>query len=57
MGDQPRKTSTNKASTDQLRGSLKEAIGKLTGDVRTEAEGKAQKQTPTSDVKPGSAKS
>jgi uncharacterized protein YjbJ (UPF0337 family) len=32
------------ASSDRRKGSIKEAIGKLTGDVRTEAEGKRQKR-------------
>ncbi|GJD61100.1 CsbD family protein [Methylobacterium frigidaeris] len=30
-------------STEQVKGSVKEAIGKLTGDVRAEAEGRRQK--------------
>ncbi|TGD95451.1 CsbD family protein [Methylobacterium nonmethylotrophicum] len=30
-------------STEQIKGSVKEAIGKLTGDVRVEAEGRRQK--------------
>ncbi len=32
------------ASAEQLKGSVKEAIGKLTGDARIEAEGRRQKQ-------------
>lgn len=32
------------ASTEHLKGSVKEAIGKLTGDARIEAEGKRQKR-------------
>lgn len=31
-------------SAAQLKGSIKEAIGKLTGDARVEAEGRAQKR-------------
>ncbi|WHQ70395.1 CsbD family protein [Methylorubrum extorquens] len=31
-------------STTEAKGSVKEAIGKLTGDARVEAEGKAQKR-------------
>ncbi|MBE7199393.1 CsbD family protein [Methylobacterium sp. A49B] len=31
-------------SVDRRKGSIKEAIGKLTGDVRAEAEGKRQKR-------------
>ena len=31
-------------STDHLKGSVKEAIGKLTGEVRVEAEGRRQKR-------------
>lgn len=38
------------------RGSVKEAIGKLTGNVSVEAEGKAEKESPKSDVKPGSTR-
>ncbi|MET7247963.1 CsbD family protein [Methylobacterium sp. EM32] len=30
-------------STEQVKGSVKEAIGKLTGDVRVESEGRRQK--------------
>jgi len=33
-----------RTSTAEAKGSVKEAIGKLTGDVRVEAEGKAQKR-------------
>ncbi|MFH6783536.1 MULTISPECIES: CsbD family protein [Methylobacterium] len=32
-----------KTSTEQVKGSVKEAIGKLTGDVRVETEGRRQK--------------
>ncbi len=35
---------TKLASTEQLKGSVKEAIGKLTGDDRVEAEGRRQKR-------------
>jgi uncharacterized protein YjbJ (UPF0337 family) len=45
-----------KTSTEQLKGSVKEAIGKLTGDVRVQAEGKAQKQSSKFDGKPGTAR-
>ena len=31
-------------ATDHLKGSVKEALGKLTGDVRVEAEGRRQKR-------------
>ncbi|MDP4006232.1 CsbD family protein [Methylobacterium sp. NEAU K] len=31
-------------STEHLKGSVKEAIGKLTGDTRVEAEGRRQKR-------------
>jgi hypothetical protein len=34
------------ASPDQLKGSVKEAIGKLTGDVHVEAEGRREKDDP-----------
>ncbi|WP_082711491.1 CsbD family protein [Methylobacterium indicum] len=30
-------------STEQVKGSVKEAIGKITGDVRVETEGRRQK--------------
>ena len=36
-------------SANQLKGSVKEAIGKLTGDARIEAEGQRQKRTAKSD--------
>ncbi len=32
------------ASAEQLKGSVKEAIGKLIGDARVEAEGRRQKR-------------
>lgn len=32
------------SSAEQLKGSVKEAIGKLTGDARVEAEGRRQKR-------------
>lgn len=35
----------NKTSADHLKGSVKEALGKLTGDVRIEAEGRRQKRS------------
>ena len=47
----------SKITTEQLKGSMKEAIGKLTGDVRVEAEGKAQKTSPKSDEKSGTTTS
>jgi uncharacterized protein YjbJ (UPF0337 family) len=37
---------------DRLKGSIKEAIGKLVGDPKVEAEGKSQQKSPKSDVKP-----
>lgn len=37
--------------TDKLRGSVKEAIGKLIGDPKVEAEGKSQQELPKSDAK------
>ncbi len=39
-------------SAEHAKGSVKEAIGKLTGDARVEAEGKAQKRR-TRRPKPG----
>jgi hypothetical protein len=39
-----RAKSPSATSTEHAKGSVKEAIGKLTGDVRVEAEGKAQKR-------------
>ena len=32
-----------KGSAEQAKGSIKEAVGKVTGDSKTEAEGKADK--------------
>lgn len=34
----------NSASAEHLKGSVKEALGKLTGDAAAEAEGRRQKQ-------------
>ena len=34
----------NSTSVEHLRGSVKEALGKLTGDSRIEAEGRRQKR-------------
>ncbi|MCF4127812.1 CsbD family protein [Methylobacterium sp. SyP6R] len=48
MTDRASKTSTGKPCTEQVKGSVKEAIGKLTGDVRVEAEGRRQKAEETS---------
>ena len=39
-------------NTDKLKGSVKEAIGKLIGDGKVEAEGKAQQKLTKSDTKP-----
>jgi len=39
-------------SSDKLKGSIKEAIGKLIGDPKVEAEGKYQQELPKSDAKP-----
>ncbi|WP_244473773.1 MULTISPECIES: CsbD family protein [unclassified Methylobacterium] len=39
-------------TSDQIKGSIKEAIGKLVGDPKVEAEGKSQQKSPKSDVKP-----
>ncbi len=35
---------TNSSSAEHLKASVKEALGKLTGDVRVEAEGRRQKR-------------
>jgi hypothetical protein len=35
---------TTSTGTEQVKGSVKEAIGKLTGDARVEAEGRRQKR-------------
>ncbi len=43
MTDRASKTSTDQPCTEKVRGSVKEAIGKLTGDVRIETEGRRQK--------------
>lgn len=39
-------------TSDKLKGSIKEAIGKLVGDPKIEAEGKSQQKLPKSDGKP-----
>ena len=39
-------------ASDKIRGSVKEAIGKLVGDPKVEAEGKTQQKLPKPDVKP-----
>ncbi|WP_156375696.1 CsbD family protein [Methylobacterium sp. Leaf125] len=39
-------------TSDKIKGSIKEAIGKLVGDPKFEAEGKSQLKLPKSDVKP-----
>jgi len=39
-------------TADKLKGSIKEAIGKLIGDPIVEAEGKYQQELPKSDAKP-----
>ncbi|MCC0808157.1 CsbD family protein [Methylobacterium sp. W2] len=38
--------------SDKIKGSIKEALGKLVGDPKVEAEGKSQQERPKSDVKP-----
>lgn len=40
------------SETDKLKGSVKEAIGKLIGDGKVEAEGRAQQEFPKSDATP-----
>jgi uncharacterized protein YjbJ (UPF0337 family) len=45
----PQKTSP---TADKLKGSVKEAIGKLIGDEKLAAEGKSQQKLPKSDVNP-----
>ena len=46
--------STQKTSeqADKIKGSVKEAIGKLIGDGKVETEGKAQQKLPNDGVKP-----
>ena len=46
--------STQKTSehADKIKGSVKEAIGKLIGDGRVETEGKAQQKLPSDGMKP-----
>ncbi|WP_200927151.1 CsbD family protein [Methylobacterium sp. Leaf87] len=39
-------------ASDKVKGSITEAIGKLVGDSKVEAEGKSQKKLPKSDAKP-----
>lgn len=38
-------------TSDKLKGSIKEVIGKLVGDPKVEAEGKSQQKLPKSNVK------
>lgn len=45
-----------KPSTDRAKASIKEAIGKLTGDVKVQAEGEAEKRLPKSVAKSGSTR-
>ncbi|WP_157085286.1 CsbD family protein [Methylobacterium sp. Leaf99] len=45
----PQQTSS---AADKLKGSVKEAIGKLIGDEKLTAEGKTQQKLPKSDVRP-----
>lgn len=56
-----RKPTPEKDRASVARASIKEAIGKLTGDVKVEAEGKAEKTSSgsegTSEAKSGSARS
>ena len=40
-------------SAEHLKGSVKEALGKLTGDVRVEAEGRRQKRDARAAEAPG----
>ncbi|CAO4178551.1 CsbD-like domain-containing protein [Methylorubrum populi] len=44
VADEVNVTDHAKPASEHTRGSVKEAIGKLTGDARIEAEGKAQKR-------------
>lgn len=43
----------NSTSTEHLKGSVKEALGKLTGDTRVEAEGRRQKREARAAEAPG----
>ncbi len=52
MVDEDRKAGT----ADKIKGSVKEGIGKLTGDEQKEAEGKAQKNKGKVQNKVGEAK-
>lgn len=55
MDDDPcdgkRKAEDDRA-TQKARGSVKEAIGKVSGDAATEAEGRAQKEAVSSGTEP-----
>ena len=42
-------------TSDKVKGSIKEAIGKLVGDPKVEAEGKSQQELPKSGAKPKTA--
>ncbi|MCJ2041921.1 CsbD family protein [Methylobacterium sp. E-041] len=39
-------------ASEKIKGSVKEAIGKLIGDEKAETEGKAQQKLPSDAVKP-----
>ncbi|MCJ2085381.1 CsbD family protein [Methylobacterium sp. E-005] len=43
----------NSTSTEHLKASVKEALGKLTGDTRIEAEGRRQKRAARATGVPG----
>ena len=45
-----------KGAVKQVKGSIKEAIGKITGDATTEAEGTAEKLTGKTQAKVGEVK-
>ena len=59
MSAQKTSDPTDRRSTDQLKGSVKEAIGKLIGDGKVEAEGRVEaegggrREAPKSAAKPG----
>ncbi|GLS56428.1 hypothetical protein GCM10007886_46130 [Methylobacterium gregans] len=42
---------SDKPSPQHVRGSLKEALGKITGDPETEAQGRAEKQAERNSTK------
>jgi uncharacterized protein YjbJ (UPF0337 family) len=48
----PMSAQKSSEASEKIKGSVKEAIGKLIGDEKAETEGKAQQKLPSDAVKP-----